>query len=578
MSPEIQNRRRHEKRVELLLRRVDNSRWPAAGATLILFFLFLPDLGAMAAGSWAAAMILAYGLRDLLVLRAVRQPFKRSQEYPPEADDVISWSSASLTFVINYPAAFFLPAMDALLGSLYVVIMVGWMLIAVHIIGIHTRSYLMYVAVAFSYLTIGWWQMYEPSIAIFATLSLVGAGWILVTYSRNTAAVFEESVRIAHTKDAALEALQGTFTKAAVAQRERSQSLAETAHDILQPAQALVLLLSVLRKNSSEEIRQQALESTEATADSVVSMFRGLLDLARLDGDAVREPFSACSLTPILRSIEAAYAPTCLSRNIDLEVVCPESLKAQGGSEMIERVLWNLVDNAVKYTGSDGAVTVRGAEAGHQIEVCIEDTGPGIPREEQARVLEPFYRSKTAPREVEGVGLGLTNSARFVELMGGELAIESETGRGAKVSVRLPIGTDTGPTEPPAPPLSTERRPVAERNVLLLEDSLQAQVALTLCLLNNDAEVAPASTVEEAVALIDGGFVPDMLLVDLHLGANLNGIECIPVLREKAGDIPVVLTTASLFEVGRLPANVRLLRKPFKDNQLIELMEYGFQS
>ena len=241
MSTDYQERWLRDTRVELLLKRVDNSRLPALGAVAVLSVLFLPSVGLYGTLTWSVSVIFVYGLRDLLVWFRVRRPKRQNDEYPKGSDDVICWSSAALTFVINFPAVVFLPVMPTEIGSLYVVIMVGWLLIAVHIIGIHTRSYAMYVGVAFVYLAVGWWQIYEPAVAVLASLTLVGGGWVLITYSRNTAEVFENSVKIAHAERATKEALRGAFTKALQAQQERSQSLADAAHDILQPAYALPL-------------------------------------------------------------------------------------------------------------------------------------------------------------------------------------------------------------------------------------------------------------------------------------------------------------------------------------------------
>jgi signal transduction histidine kinase len=141
--------------------------------------------------------------------------------------------------------------------------------------------------------------------------------------------------------------------------------------------------------------------------------------------------------------IEEVFGQTRIlaeARSLKFRLGSVEPISVQGDYAHLRRLLLNLVDNAVKYTPPDGRVTVSLESSGGWASLRVEDTGMGIPREDQARIFQRFYRSAEARSRGEGgAGLGLCIARSIAEAHGGRIEVESATGRGSTFTVLLPI-------------------------------------------------------------------------------------------------------------------------------------------
>jgi two-component system phosphate regulon sensor histidine kinase PhoR len=175
-------------------------------------------------------------------------------------------------------------------------------------------------------------------------------------------------------------------------------------------------------------------------ADRLTLLIDDLLLLAKLDSDRVKLNLQSIPLRPAVQEVVDDLAARALSRNITIENALPSGLTGQVDQERFRQVLFNLIDNAVKYGRPVGTVKITGRMMNDLfVELCVEDDGPGIPSDARARVFERFFRAdKARSREQGGTGLGLAIVKHVVQAHGGEVRVESELGRGAAFYFTIP--------------------------------------------------------------------------------------------------------------------------------------------
>jgi two-component system, OmpR family, sensor kinase len=236
---------------------------------------------------------------------------------------------------------------------------------------------------------------------------------------------------------AALNELLGRL--GAALERERA-FMADAAHELRTPLTALHLQMEALSRASGESERSAAMEQLSAGVQRAIRLVEQMLSLAREQPRGPRAHVPV-ALEPLAREVVAELVPLADARHIDLGLSAARALSVQGDPDALRTLLRNLVDNAVRYSGEGGRVDVsveEGGDAGTpHAELIVTDSGPGIPPEERARVLDRFYRrAGTAP---PGSGLGLAIVKAIADAHGATLALESvPDGRGLKVVVAFP--------------------------------------------------------------------------------------------------------------------------------------------
>ena len=553
-------------RVSALVSQIQTGKAASAICTLMLSILFVSTEGVGLSGTavWIAAMISAYLLRNYYVSRLMRPGISLDK-----AETGIALSSAALAIVINAPAALFMPLMTPVVSGLYVGFMIGWLAIAVVIIGIHVKSYLLYIAIGFGFLITGYWISLPVAYAIAGTLGSIAASLMFFSFAKRVEAVFEESVLIRHERDGLVQQLTISIAEAQDAQNQRSRFLAAAAHDLLQPVHALMLLSGVLQNSHTEQDRSDALAGIRSTTESIESMFRGLLDIARLDQGAVLPSLTDVQLPMIFRSVEAAYRARCDEKGVEFFVSCPEHILVRADAALLDRVVRNLVDNAVKYTEL-GKVSLTAKSLENRIQILITDTGSGVSPEQETEIFDAFYRAMPAgPKSVQGIGLGLSVAKQIVELMEGDIRLTSKLGVGTEVEVGLKPGQSMDSEGPESEVLSGG----LPSRVLVIEDDSAARNALHLWLRNNGVDVVSAESLSIAIEKLEHeNFVPEHALVDFQLGPGPNGIEVIRLLRRKQPGLPATLISGAILESDVVEGDVRVLRKPLMPEKLKEIL------
>jgi len=306
--------------------------------------------------------------------------------------------------------------------------------------------------------------------------------------------------------------------------------------------------------------------STRAAFETIIkaterggSMVRRLLSFTHRTAAEERE----LDLNELIEEEVRLLERTTLARiglRLDLEPALPPVL---GDAGSLTHALMNLAINALDAMPGSGTLTfrTRRLEPG-QVEVCVEDTGTGMSREVLARAVDPFFTTKA---QGKGTGLGLSLVYSTVKAHRGELAIDSEPGRGTCVRLRFPAGTAGTALTPGAAPGPAE--PAASRLTILVvddDDLIQTSVGMLLEVLGH--EVHAASSGEEALDRLEGGVRVDRVILDMNM-PGLGGAGTLPRLRALRPDLPVLLATGrtdqAALDLVKAHPHTTLLSKPF---------------
>ncbi len=218
----------------------------------------------------------------------------------------------------------------------------------------------------------------------------------------------------------------------------RRQLVAWASHDLRTPLASLQAMLEALEDGLATPERY--LPAMRDQVRTLGMLIDDLFELARIDAGALTLELRVAPLSPLVRSCLRGLEAEAESRRIRLEARLDGDPLARCASDKVERVLFNLVTNALRNTPSDGAVAVVVAPEGGEVLVAVEDTGVGLAPDAVTNMFDRFWRGDRARSSGNGAGLGLAIARGLVEAQGGRIWAENRPGGGARVSFTLPAG------------------------------------------------------------------------------------------------------------------------------------------
>jgi len=239
----------------------------------------------------------------------------------------------------------------------------------------------------------------------------------------------------------AFNTLLERLRRASVAQRA---FVSDAAHELRSPLTALRLQLQLLQRAPDDAQKKSALDALGGGIDRAQHLVEQLLALARSEPGAKGAPFAAVDLSESARLAVADVVPLAESKHTDLELEAVDGTQLDGDASALRVLVRNLVDNAVRYTPANGRVRASLVRDGARPVLTIDDSGPGIPREERGRVFDRFYRG--AGREEGGSGLGLAIVRRITEQHRASIDLSDSPLGGLRVRVVFP-GNATNASE-----------------------------------------------------------------------------------------------------------------------------------
>ena len=240
----------------------------------------------------------------------------------------------------------------------------------------------------------------------------------------------DEVGRLAATFDMMLSRLEGAF------QREK-EFTSDASHELRTPLAAIQTILETTRaRPRSPDEYEEALDDIHAESDQLRNLIENLLTLAREESSRPRYDQRA-DLSQVLTDVSQTARPLAEAKGLHLTSTIPDGLHVVGDANLLARLFFNLLDNAIKFTEA-GTIQMTAAASNGNIAVSVEDSGPGIPAEHLPRVFDRFYRVEAA-RSTAGTGLGLTIARRIAVNHGGGVVVQSAENEGTRVTVSLPI-------------------------------------------------------------------------------------------------------------------------------------------
>jgi signal transduction histidine kinase len=221
--------------------------------------------------------------------------------------------------------------------------------------------------------------------------------------------------------------------------RLKSEFIANVSHELRTPLNAVIGFADILNNRYFGDLNSRQLEYTRgilASSHRLLKLINDILDLATIEAGYMVLETGRVEVREMLQTVFSLTRDRAASRNLSLELQCPPEIGAIAADERrLKQALFNLISNAIKFTPPGGAVTIGAERREAELLLIVADTGIGIPRADQARMLEKFEHG---PRQ-SGAGLGLSLVKSLIELHGGTIGIESTVGRGTRIVCRLPI-------------------------------------------------------------------------------------------------------------------------------------------
>ncbi len=238
--------------------------------------------------------------------------------------------------------------------------------------------------------------------------------------------------------------LSDALERAQDADRAKSQFLSNVSHELRTPLTNIKLYLSLLRRGR-ENKRDMYMETLSREAERLQKLIEDLLDVSRLDLGKIKANLKLMDLNQLIETLVLDRRKLFEDRQLSLQIVKEaEFPPLRLDAKLFEQILTNLLTNALNYTPPGGTVTLRTWRSegeGHEwAMISVQDTGPGISKEEQAHLFERFYRGQAGrTTNVPGAGLGLTICKEIVDLHQGQMTLESTEGQGATFTIWLPV-------------------------------------------------------------------------------------------------------------------------------------------
>ncbi|WP_188260018.1 PAS domain S-box protein [Azospirillum tabaci] len=359
-----------------------------------------------------------------------------------------------------------------------------------------------------------------------------------------------------------------------VALDAKERFMAAASHDLRQPAQALTLLSGLLLKEPIPEDARRIATQLRDTVASLGGLLDCLLDISKLEAGLITPHSTPVEVGAIMERLHGEFRAVAASSGLTLRTV-PVRLGACTDGGLLERVLRNLLTNAIRYT-RQGRVLFGARRRGGALRFEVWDTGIGIPENQLDRIFQDFYQIGNAARDRrEGLGMGLSIARRLVHMLGGTIEVTSTAGKGSCFAVTLPqaaILDQRHCGDSPDDSASGSGEADGDASVLLVEDDAVIRMALALMLDGWGYRVTEAGSVAEALEMVDGTLVPDLVLTDYRLPDGDTGLMLMDTLRRRFGpDLPGVLLTGDTSS-DRLReaagAQCALLHKPIQPDDL----------
>jgi CheY-like chemotaxis protein/nitrogen-specific signal transduction histidine kinase len=332
-------------------------------------------------------------------------------------------------------------------------------------------------------------------------------------------------------------------------ERLKSAFLANMSHEIRTPMNGILGFSNLLKsQNLSGEIQEEYIEMIARSGHRMLGVVDDIVDMSKLEANLVELNIQDSNITEQLEYVYKFFKPEAEAKglaisckNMDLNI----AVTIKTDREKLFAILINLVKNAIKYTNT-GTITIGYSLEGKCIKFYVQDTGIGIAKNRQKAVFERFVQADIEDVQArQGAGLGLTITKSYVTLLGGEIWMESEQGRGSIFYFKLPYNPTTKEAQINTKDMTEEIQTTEKRKlkILIVEDDQISEMLLKITIKDFCAEPLIARSGKEAVTLAKNNPDLDLILMDIKLQI-ISGHEATRQIRKFNKEVIIIAQTA----------------------------------
>jgi signal transduction histidine kinase/CheY-like chemotaxis protein len=378
----------------------------------------------------------------------------------------------------------------------------------------------------------------------------------LVSTFADQAVIAIENIRM-------FDELQEKSRQLEIANVAKSRFLAVASHDLRQPLHALNLFVAQLRREADPAERARLIARTDTAVRAMNELFDALLDMSRLEAGVLEPQLSEFPIARLLERIEATFSEVAEQKGLRL-AMASSSAWVRSDFVLLERIVLNLVSNAVRYT-AHGGVVVGCRRRGDRLRVEVWDSGPGIPPEQQRDIFGEFYQIAGEAGQRTGLGLGLSIVDRLGQLLGHPVELASRLGAGSRFLVSVP--RVEAPMNAEAIDPAGHIDPLRGKLIVVLDDDALALDSMRGLLQSWGGHVVAGESEAAVLAqLVLREACPDLIISDYRLASGRTGIQAIERLRaELKAETPALLISGDIGPDPLHEANASghpLVRKP----------------